>query len=80
MSKDTFKFIIERPIKYGDGSSSQYVKIIAGYKNYIYPCPVGKYKGMTEMEHIRLAVAELKMELIKEISAAQWVYEDGKNE
>jgi hypothetical protein len=74
--KKEFKFVVEHPKDNVDGSGAmQIVKIMAEYPIYAYACPVGKYNSMSKDEHIRLAIAELKVRLIADISTAEFTFE-----
>ena len=70
---EEFKFIIETPkLDPSKDESYQLFKIYAKYPMYVYSCPVNKYSSMTRDEHLRLAISELKVKLIADISSAEF--------
>lgn len=70
-----FKFVVESPQTGNGDESVGYVRITASYPIFVYPCQMNRYKSMDNDEHVRLAIAELKMRLIAEIASAEFVYE-----
>jgi hypothetical protein len=74
--KDQFKFIIEKPLRKIDADGKRInVHIHAKYPHLVYPIDVDFWSDIAGHEdRIRLAIAELKVQLIQEISSAEFEY------
>lgn len=77
MSRDEFKFLITQPIRdiLAD-KRYQTLSIMAKFPTFYYRLELDKNSKFAERDQIRIAVAELKVELIKSIANAEFEMED----
>jgi hypothetical protein len=77
MTEKPFEFIIRRPIREIDSDKSrQIISICAKYPTFVYACLIDPWEKMAEQSQIKLAVSELKVNLIREISNAEFKFEE----